>query len=190
MDNDGRIVAAIGIVQQAVGWVKDGVKESDEHSGLVLLVEEIVDFGQTAPGSPRPMAEPLRRVRADIMNKAAGTPLSETSAHREADAAVLKAQDVVKVPAYFPGGQHAGVYLVNVADGELGRQDGLLDLWATSSSFWRATSLSREARASRHSIIWRRVRSMVTLRSAKSMGFVTKSNAPRFIAVRMFFMSP
>ena len=49
----GGFVAAIGIVQQAVGGVKDGVQESDEHSGLVLLVEEIVDFGQDGPRGAR-----------------------------------------------------------------------------------------------------------------------------------------
>ena len=31
---------------------------------------------------------------------------------------------------------------------------------------------------------------MVIWRSLKSTGLVTKSNAPRFMAVRMFFMSP
>ena len=31
---------------------------------------------------------------------------------------------------------------------------------------------------------------MVNRMSSKSMGLVMKSNAPRFMAVRMFFMSP
>ena len=122
------------------------------------------------------------------MNKAAGTPLSETSATERPMRPFLKPQDVVKVPSYFPGGQHVGVYLVIVADGELGPAG------RTVGSFGqrRVRSGERRAyrarpRASRHSIIWRRVRSMVILRSSKSMGFVTKSNAPRFIAVRMFF---
>jgi len=31
---------------------------------------------------------------------------------------------------------------------------------------------------------------IVVRKSSKSIGFIKKSNAPQFIAVRMFFMSP
>jgi len=41
-----------------------------------------------------------------------------------------------------------------------------------------------------HSRTWRMVLSMVISRSPKSIGLVRKSNAPRFIAVRMLLMSP
>ena len=63
-------------------------------------------------------------------------------------------------------------------------------LLASVSSFCRAASRSLDSLASRHSITCLSVRSMVTCRSLKSTGLVMKSNAPRFIAVRMFAMSP
>ena len=71
----------------------------------------------------------------------------------------------------------------------MGRIDCCI-LLATLNSFCSTTNWSREASASRHSMRCCRVRSIVTRRSLKSMGLVTKSNAPRFIAVRMFSMSP
>ena len=77
--------------------------------------------------------------------------------------------------------------------GPSGNRVGRIDcciLLARSSSFCSTTSLSRDASASRHSATRRSVRSMVTRRSAKSSGLVTKSKAPRFMAVRMFSMSP
>ena len=61
---------------------------------------------------------------------------------------------------------------------------------ATRSSWWSATNWLRCFRASRITSRWVRVFSMVSSRSEKSIGLVTKSNAPRFIAVRMFRMSP
>ena len=57
------------------------------------------------------------------------------------------------------------------------------EAWARSASAWRR-------RASRIISTCRMVLSMVISRSPKSIGLVRKSNAPRFIAVRMLLMSP
>ena len=46
----------------------------------LLSLSKSLTSANTAPGSPRPIAAPLSSVRVDIMNSAAGTPLSETSA--------------------------------------------------------------------------------------------------------------
>ena len=54
----------------------------------------------------------------------------------------------------------------------------------------RAFGGNLAAPASRRMPTWRMVFAIVVSRSTKSIGLVTKSNAPRFIAVRMFAMSP
>ena len=84
--------------------------------------------------------------------------------------------------------------LPNVSNSSpLGKSIGRIDfcIWlATSNSRCSETSLSREESAAFQALMFSSVRSIVTWRSSKSSGLVTKSNAPRFIAVRMFFMSP
>ena len=58
------------------------------------------------------------------------------------------------------------------------------------SEAWARSASACRRRASRIISTWRMVFSMVSSRSAKSIGLVRKSKAPRFIAVRMLLMSP
>ena len=61
---------------------------------------------------------------------------------------------------------------------------------ARSSSCWISSSRSRDSVAVLHAMRFSRALSMVIRKSSKSSGLVMKSKAPRFIAFRIFFMSP
>ena len=116
---DGRVVAAVAVVEAARLEVDDADEHGDEDGVLVVDRHRVVQLGGDDLGGESLLGDGTEQVDGDGHGERGGDALAADVAHAEAEAVVLQ-EEVVEVAAHLLGRHDGGVEVYVAAVGECG----------------------------------------------------------------------
>ena len=114
---DGRVMAAVAIVEVAGLEVDDADEHGNEDSVLIVDGHRIVQFGGNDLWGESLLGDSAEQIDGDGHGERSGDALAADVAHAEAETVVLE-EEVVEVTAHFLGGHNGSVKVYIAAVGK------------------------------------------------------------------------
>ena len=126
VDDEGPVVSATRVGELSARGVVHGIEQRDEHRGLVVIRQEVVDLPEHFRRLLGANRRALQQRAARHHEEGRGHPLVRDIGDGEPNATIVQLHDVEEIAANVARGNHARERLEGRSVGEARRQDRLL----------------------------------------------------------------